>query len=321
MANPRVLKGLRAVIAGMAILLMACTACSEQPTYRDPWPSPLDVSSPDGLAPELASTVIAWGRLIHLDGSDVEAVLGPLDRLGRLSRSGRYLTYVTRADLRDQIEWLDLQTGEHQVLVEKDDAFPGAVSLTAPTFTPDEQAVVFQVDWPNRVNLASVTVADARIEMLYSRGGVNAFPAVSPDGRSILVSCDSEEPGGFWALCIIDWETRGRRQLTDDEGSDPMLGGLFAPDGRAVVYFTSPRTMEWDGRIYVTGGGGEGKRLLVSGLTPVGGLLAVTSEDAVFPCAVATRPSCRWVCVVDLDGADVRRLTYLGERCVDVGTP
>lgn len=308
-------------LAVVVILVSSCTVGGNPPTSRDPWPTPVDVSAPDGLSPELASTVIAWGGLIHLDGSDVEAVSGPLGRLGRLSWSERYLTYATRADLRDQIEWLDLDTGQHRVLVVKDDVFPGAVSLTAPTFTPDEQAVVFQVDWPNRINLASVTVAEGRIEMLYARGGVNTFPTVSPDGRSILVSCDSEEPGGFFALCIIDWETRRRRHLTDDEGFDPMLGGLFAPDGSAVVYFTSPRSMEWDGRIYITGVDGEGKHLLVSGLTPVGGLLAVTSEDAVFPCAAAIRPSCRWVCVVGLDGTDVRRLTYLGERCIDPDAP
>jgi Tol biopolymer transport system component len=281
----------------------------------------VDVSAPDGLSPELASTRIAWGGLIYLDGSSVVSASGPLDRLGILSPSGRYLTYVTRFDLRDQIEWLDLETGEHRVLVVKDDVFPGAVSLAGLAFAPDEQTVVFEVDWSNRVNVASVTVADGDLELIYSRGGANTFPTVSPDGRSILVSCDSEDPEGFWALCIIDRETGRRRQLTDDQGLDPVYGGLFAPGGRTVAYFTSPRTLEWDARVYRVGIDGEGKELLVSGLTPGGALLAITSEDVVFPCSSAEQPACSWVCVVGLDGADVRRLTYLGERCVDVGTP
>ncbi|MEW6217258.1 MAG: hypothetical protein AB1543_06210 [Candidatus Bipolaricaulota bacterium] len=231
------------------------------------------------------------------------------------------MVYLTGFVIDDTIEWLDLDTGEHRVLAEEGDFTPRAMSLEFPTFTPDEQAVVFEVGWSHAIKVASVDLASGRIDLIDAPGAANTFPRVSPDGRWILVSCEGGEPGGGWALCLIDRERRTRTTLTDDEGYDPLHSGRFTPDSRFVVYFTGDLSRGGDGRVYRVGIDGQDKLLLVSGLYPTNALLTTTQNEVVFSCRYPETPGCSWVCVVNLDGTDVRRLTYLGEQCVDVNAP
>jgi hypothetical protein len=238
-----------------------------------------------------------------------------------VSDSGRYLVYVTGFVINDQIEWLDLETGDHRVLAAEGDFTPQAVSLANPTFRGDENGVVFEVGWSDAVRIAIADLTSGDVQVIDAPGAINRFPVFSPDGDLILVSCEGGEHGGAWALCLIDPEARTRTTLADDEGYDPLLGGVFTPDGQWVVYFTSQSSLEGDGRLYRVGIDGQSKLLLVSGLHQGAHLIAVTEREAVFSCRYPDAPACSWVCVANLDGSNVRRLTYLGEQCVDVNAP
>jgi len=305
------------------LLLASCLWNRSNSSFSGPIPVPRDVTSPGELSADLAITRIVWGEYVFLNGTDaMPSVPLPEDASeATLSSSGRYVAYHTGFVLNDQIEWLDLETGEHRVLARELDFTPAAMSVSYPTFTPDEQSIVFQVGWSDATKVASVDLASGDIQVIDAPGAMNTFPEVSPDGRWVLVSCEGGESGGLWALCLIDREARTRTYLADDEGFDPMFGGLFTPDGQWVVYYTSDASLSGGGRVYRVGIGGEDKLLLASGLRPSGVMLAATAQEAVFPCRYPDRPACDWVCVVNLDGTDPRRLTYLGERCVDMNAP
>ncbi|MEW6568451.1 MAG: hypothetical protein AB1449_09875 [Chloroflexota bacterium] len=312
-----------AVLLGSALVLTSCLWGTRAAKFSGPRPSARDVASPEGLDLGLAHTRIAWGREVYLDGSEVALPTSFPEGASQadLSPSGRYLVYVTGFVVDDKIEWLDLDTGERRVLAGESDFTPRALALGNPSFTADEQTVVFEVGWSNAIKVAAVDLASGHIDVVDTPGAANTYPRVSPDGRWIVVSCEDGDPGGNWALCLIDREARTRTTLTDDEGYDPLLGGLFTPDGQFVVYFTGDTSLGGDGRVYRIGIDGQDKLLLVSGIYQGDALLATTERETVFSCGYPETPACSWVCVVNLDGTDVRRLTYLGDQCVDVNVP
>lgn len=290
----------------------------------NPWtwsgPLPRDISSPEGLPPELARMRIWWeGRYRYLDGTLVFPDLAQDRAWGNVSPSGRYSVRLTGG--QTQIEWTDIASGEKRILAETGD-FAGPLALGLPSFTPDEQAVVFDVAWRNAVHIAIVDVASGEITYIPLGQSMNSNPIVSPDGRWILVECESSLPRGLWGLCLIDWETHIRTFLTDDEGFDPQpLQAQFTPDSQWVVY---PARyighLAWQHppeglRIYRVSIDGDEKHLLLSGLSERTNFAGVTSEDVVFNCSFPDQPTCDWICVIGLDGSDARRLTYLGESC------
>lgn len=313
----------RSVITlSLALLLAACA--SENGSSLSPVPTPRDVSSPAELSPELARLRIAWrtgqersSTLVYLDGSDPLPILLPeYSVTASLSPSGRYVVYATSLLPEGDIEMLDLQTQDRRVLVRGRERFPGA-SLLDPASALDDGHVVFEVGSNDRIDLAIVDVGTGEVQFLDLQGGLNKWPQMSPDGEWILVACEDPTQGGF-SLCLLDRSQRIRRQLVDDLVTN---GGEFTPDGLSVVYVAVVGGVFGEGRLYRAGLDGEGRRQLVSGLHPGADVLALTNRDVVFTCSSAERPACRWVCVVDIDGGDVRRLTYLGEQCVDVNAP
>jgi len=288
-----------------------------------PWTGPLprDVSSPDGLSPEVAATRIWWqGRYRYLDGTLVFPNLSQDPHWGRLSPSGKHFVGLTGGF--NQIEWMNVETGQQRVLADSR-YLPGGPALGLPRFTPDERAVVFDVCWSDRCHVAIVDVASGEIAHIPLGRTMNKNPLVSPDGQWILVECEGRFPRSFWALCLIDWEAHIRSFLTDDEGFNPAFAGSeFTPDSQWVVYpawhvsMPAWRVPREEGRIYRVSIDGVEKYLLLSGVSAATEVMAVTSDDVVFSCRFSNEPRCDWVCVMGLDGSDVRRLAYLGESCL-----
>lgn len=306
------------ILLGSALLLTSCLRTTRAAEFTGPVPTPRDVASPEGLDPDLARTRIYWGHYRHLDGTDVSLPVPEGTMIGRLSPSGRYSTSVIGFGL---IEWWDLEAGERRILVDMKEAFPSAVFVDHPSFMPDERSLLFEVAWSDHSDPATVDVDTGEIEYIDAPGGGNRFPEISPDGRWILVSCEGGEPGGAWALCLINREARTKTTLTDEQGFDPRFSGQFTPDSQFVVYLTTDASLSGEGRLYRVGIDGQDKLLLVSGLNVGGGLALPPGQEVVFSCPDTDRPACSWVCVVNLDGTDVRRLTYLGEQCVDANAP
>jgi Tol biopolymer transport system component len=218
------------------------------------------------------------------------------------------------------IELLELETGARRVLVSKKEAFPSAMSLSYSRFTPDERHVVFAVGWEDHTDPAFVNIETGDIELVDAPGIFNTDPVVSPDGRWILVSCEGRQFGAGFQLCLIDRRT-GRRNHLIDEVTNLARTGEFTPDGRSVVYTAPLGETTGQGQLFRIDLESREKHLLVSGLHSTAGILGVNSTHVAFTCTFPERPACYWVCVVDLEGRDVRRLTYLGENCRDSDEP
>jgi Tol biopolymer transport system component len=317
------------IIHYVIILLFALlfTACNDGRTsFSGLIPTPRDVTSPVELSTELAHLRISWTvdqvegqsvALVNLDGTDSQPISLPEYAVTpSFSPTTQYAVYITTLLPEADIEILDLQTQERRILVEGKEHFPGAILLN-PSFSPDEAQVVFEVKWNDRIDLAVVDVTSGKVQYLELKGGFNTSPKISPDGKWILVACENQNQGGF-SLCLLDQAHRIRRYLVDDM---VFVSGEFTPDSQYVIYVATPDGTLGQGELYRVDLNGQNKLLLVSGLDPGDGVLGATANDAVFTCSSDQKPACFGVCVVGLDGSDVRRLTYLGERCIDVDAP
>ena len=312
------------ILLPLALLLAACNSAKTSP--NGPIPTPRDLTSPLELSPELASLRIPWSAeqpeergftLVNLDSSDPQTISLPGYAVTpSVSPTTRYVAYATSLLLEGNIEMLDLQTQERHILVRGKERFPGT-SLLNPAFFPDEEKVIFEVTTSNRIDLATVDLVNGKVQFLDLQGGFNMWPEVSPDGKWILVTCESETQAEF-NLCLLDQGQRASRYLVDEQVS---VNGEFTPDSQHVVYVAVIRGGIDQGALYRVGIDGQNKRLLVSGLHFGADVIGVTKDDVVFTCSNAEQPACRWVCVVGLDGSDVRRLTNLGEWCIDVNAP
>lgn len=306
------------------LLLAACTA--GRASISGPIPTPRNVTSPTELSPNLAGLRIPWAgeqtegysiTLIDLDGSDPQPISLPEYAITpSLSPSTRFVVYVTTLLPEADIEMLNLQTQERRILVRGKERFPGAF-LVNPSFSPDEAQVVFEVKASQRIDLAIEDLASDKVQYLDMGGGFNMWPEISPDGKWILVACEHETQPGF-GLCLLDRDRRARRYLVDDVVSG---GGDFAPNGQFVVYVAINDGIFGDRHLYKVSQDGQSKEHLVSGLHPGTTVLGIAENDVIFTCSNPEAPACRWVCVVGLDGSDVRRLAYLGERCIDIDGP
>jgi Tol biopolymer transport system component len=312
------------ILLPFALLLIACSR--EWPTLSGPIPTPRELTSPAELSPELADMRIAWTGeqveghsivLVNLDGSDPQQISLPGYAVTpSVSPMGRYAVYVTTLLPEADIEMLDLQTQEHRILVRGKERFPGT-SLLNPSFSPDEEQVLFEVTTSNRIDLAIVDVASGKVQFLDLGGGFNMWPEMSPDGKWILVACEHGTQPGF-GLCLLDRDQHVRMYLVDDV---VLQCGKFTPNGQYAIFVAAPEGIFGQGELYRVDLDGQNKLLLVSGLDPGAAVFGVTNHDAVFTCDNADKPACYGLCVVGLDGSDVRRLTYLGERCIDVNAP
>jgi Tol biopolymer transport system component len=311
----------------LSLLAMLLAACNGESTYPSgPIPTPRDVTSSVELSTELAHLRITWTvdqvegqsvALINLDGTNPQPISLPEYAVTpSLSPTTQYAVYVTTLLPEADIEMLDLQTQERRILVEGKERFPGA-SLLNPSFSPDEALVIFEVNWNNRIDLAIVDLTNGKVQYLELGGGFNMWPEVSPDGKWILVACEHETQPGF-GLCLLDQSQHIRRYLADDVVS---RSGEFSPDSQMVAYIAMVGGVMGEGQLYRVDIDSDNRLRLVSGLYPGEDILGLTAEDVVFTCTYPGEPACSWVCVIGLDGNDVRRLTYLGERCIDVDAP
>jgi|Deesub1362A_J573_1020465.scaffolds.fasta_scaffold12602_2 hypothetical protein len=307
------------IIAVCGISLAACGR--KRLDFSGPIPEPHDIESPAVLDGGLAKLRIPWNagaeehQSLRLDGSDpIPLIPG----CGMPSPSGRYV--ICDPYFGSSLELLDLSNRERRVLVSREDIHPTAQDLSYANFTADESEVVFTVTWENGTDPAFVDLETGRIELIDAPGIFNSDPVVSPDGSWILVSCEGIKPGAGFVLCLIDRETKERVRLLDEVTNIPRTG-LFTPDGKFIVYTAPFGSSMGEGRLYRIDVDDRSTNLLVSGLHSTDGVLGVTSSEVVFTCRNPDRPACSWVCVVDLEGKDVRRLTYLGESCLDLDSP
>jgi Tol biopolymer transport system component len=95
------------------------------------------------------------------------------------------------------------------------------------SWTPDGRVVYYST----ASGTADIWIADAdgKGQRRLTTGGVNIFPAVSPDGRYVVFNSDRSGVGALWR---IDTDGTHLTQLTKEGGL-----GHFSPDGRWVYYY------------------------------------------------------------------------------------
>ncbi len=307
------------IVLSFGLMLISCGRTGI--SFRGPIPEARDVESPGQLDSDLARLRIRWkGSMgesisIRLDSTEQAALI---PGCGNPSPSGRFV--LCDPYYGSDIELLDLSSEDRRVLVTRKQIGPAVTDLSYANFTPDEREVVFQITWENATDPAFVNIETGEIEVLDAPGIFNSDPVVSPDGRWILVSCEGDVPGAGFVLCIINRETKERVRLLNEATNIPRTG-LFTPHGQSVVYTAPFGGSLGEGRLYRLDLKDRSITPLVSGLHPTDGVLGVTEKAAAFTCRDPERPACSWVCVVDLEGKEVQRLTYLGESCIDLDAP
>lgn len=317
----------------LTALLVGCAGKAEQAVLS---PTPREVTSPSELPAGLAHQQIYWqGRLIYLDGTPVE--FDPITQLDheenvlwwyKFSHNKRYLAYryddVIPDDpesfpgfpgLRSKIGVWDLVKNERRVLVEVGKDFPKGAMLGGIAFTPDDSKVLFAVLWRDEqkgqhVDLATVDIVSGVIERL----GFDPLPVyshdldISPDGKwAVLAETSALDE----RVCLlVNLEKKTLECLTFERGWYRTV--RFVPDNSLI--YSHNKKIRNAVALYHSKIDGMNIRL-VSGLSSME-ILLIYEEQVVFRGATNDNYRCSNVYVVNLDGSDLRRLSFLGQECL-----
>ena len=166
-----------------------------------------------------------------------------VDGAGRIDvcPGGRFLVYELPQPHREaythyDIYLFDTQTGARRRLTR------GARAREA-ACAPDGTWVAATQIVAGRTRLVRIDTADGRISPLYDPGNLDqiGFPAISPDGHSVVFTRVSQRHGRD--LVLLDLATGALSHLTQDTALE--LHPRFSPDGAWIVY-ASDRTGIFD---------------------------------------------------------------------------
>jgi Tol biopolymer transport system component len=324
----------------LLLLFLWLTGCTGKVENAVLSPAPHEVISPNGLAENLSRRLIYWqGRLVYLDGKVVEndpitqlkqdksALLGSYYKV---SHNGRYLAYryanmIANSSasfpgfpgVREKIGVWDLETGERKVLVEAGKDLPEETTIGGIAFAPDDSKVFFSLIWRDsdktqHVDLATVDMASGVIERL----GMDPLPVfsldldISPDGQWAVLA-EAAAPLDHQVCLLIHLKKGTLDCPTFERGW--YQSARFA-DNRSIVYGHS-REIKEDSSILLSKTDGTGNKLLVSGLSSAR-ILWVDQGEIVFSGATYDNYKCSSIYIINLDGSDFRRLSYLGQECL-----
>ncbi len=164
-----------------------------------------------------------------------------------VSPDGRYVAFLSEKDLFSVDLFLaDAQTGDVVRKLSSAAADPHADAIrfidSSGSWSPDGSRFVFVVfaDGDNELTIVRTESGDVERQVAVDGVGAISNPAWSPDGRSIVFS---GQRGGVTDLYLLDLETDGVRQLTNDRYADTQP--TFSPDG-SVIAFVSDRSPKTD---------------------------------------------------------------------------
>jgi Tol biopolymer transport system component len=166
------------------------------------------------------------------------------------SRDGRWCAFVqSRGNLSLKLVIEDLQEKREAVF----DPGGGFLGMRRPTIAPDGSRVVFSIPAGAGQELASVNLRGQDRRSLLT-GGINNWPAFSPDGKQIAF-CSSRERS--FCLYVMNADGTHLRRLTSGPGF--AARPAWSPDGKRLA-FTANR----DGlyRICILGADGTGLQAL-----------------------------------------------------------
>jgi TolB protein len=166
------------------------------------------------------------------------------------SADGRYLAFVqSRGNLNLKLVIRDTRLDRESAF----DPGGGFSGMCKPAVAPDGSRVVFAIPAPTGQVIASVD-REGKDRKTLAQGGINNWPAFSPDGRHIAFGSSRD---GTFDLYVMNGDGGGVRRLTNSPGLDARPA--WSPDGRRIA-FTSNR----DGHfaVYVMSADGSGARRL-----------------------------------------------------------
>ncbi len=303
----------------LLIFGLALSGCSSPfaPIVLAPSPTVI-IDSADKLPPSLVNKSILWNdNVVALKGSTVSL---PDDASGfiRISDDNRWVTYSTASlalgeDVFPHIKehyivLYNLTTHAKRYMVRMKHAFPQALSLAAPTFTPNGKQVMFWVGWEHEFDLATVDIASGNVQRLNVNVTLTNFalPDVSPDGHIVVICQGPKRDSPASELCLLNSNGKFVRYLTAEDYPWPGYG-RFTPDGQYIIY-------ESHFRLYKVRADGT-ERQQIAPCSALFGPLLVTKDYAVTACYISKEPNCYALFVTSLDGKDFRRIGYIAPYC------
>jgi Tol biopolymer transport system component len=184
--------------------------------YEMPVKDTFDVRFDGHVSSRIVSIDMATGaRTVHVTGPGLNLspqFVGP-DRIAYLAREGKSAT-------------LTFTTGEHGTTED----------IGNPAWSPDGKRVVYHagqlatMHHYSRVPGVKLLSRDPQVELVYGSG----FPAVSPDGRQVVVS--ERVPGGGDRSSLVVWDINGTnpRRIYNDKRN--VMGLEWSRDGRWIAF-------------------------------------------------------------------------------------
>ncbi len=140
---------------------------------------------------------------------------------------GAYYAFVqSRGNLNLKLVIREAATGKDAVF----DPGGGFAGVRRPSFHPSGERVCFGIPAPTGQEIASVG-RDGRDRRTLASGGVNNWPAYSPDGGRIAF-CSSRD--GTFDLYVMNADGTGVRRVAALDGM--QLRPAWAPDGRRLAF-------------------------------------------------------------------------------------
>ncbi len=164
---------------------------------------------------------------------------------------GFYAFIQSRGNLNMRLVIRESKTGKETVF----DAGGGFASVRRPTFHPSGDRVAFAIPAPTGQEIASVNREGKDRKQLAS-GGINSWPAYSPDGKRLLFSSSRD---GDFDLYAADADGTQPKRVLKLPGMQSHAA--WSPDGRRIA-FASNHGDNHD--LYVVNADGAGLKQLTA---------------------------------------------------------
>lgn len=308
-------------VVTLSFFLIGCMAPVKGMTIT---PLVRELSSPKELPESLTQEQIYWQKhLVFLNGTQVEndsftQLMNDMKPVSgsvpEFSHQKRYLAYEELGSSR--IFLWDLITNEKRWLIDAVKDFPYRAKLGDFTFTPDDDKVIFSYIWADNdqithSDLATVDIETGIIESLH----ITSFQS---DFFELNISADSKWLATNMValndqVCLlISMEERSVKCLTIEKGW--YHSTKFLPDLQYIVY-THRKEINSPTRIMISKIDGTETRELASGFV-VAEVYTVSANEIIFGGTTFDNPKCGYIYVINEDGSDLRKLSYMGENCL-----
>ncbi len=307
------------LLLGVFLFLAGCTPSFPENVVLNP--EPREITSSDDLSEELASQPLYWqDRFIYLDGTPM--INAPseqfLDELRasffKISHDHRYIAYEY-GFFRNKIGIWDTRTQTHQELVNTSEDVPYDATLSGIDFTENDNKIILAFTWNENsrthTRLATVDIATDEIEELEINNLGTTFFNIesSMDGKWVV---SDKVTQGERVCLLIDLEEQDVKCLIYEEGWYSSV--KFTPDSKHIVYghrkkFNTPSSI-MRSKVDRT----ENKSL-VSGFMGASPII-ITRNEIVFVANLYDDTKCTYLYMINQDGSNFSKLSYLGEQCL-----